>query len=80
MRRCIFLAVFVTLITTGPLASEAWAKQTTTRKQAASHAVTKTPTATPQSRQRCYNRRLRQLLKAGHDYDLAQEEALLICG
>ena len=34
----------------------------------------------PDSRKSCYRHRLRQLLQLGHDYDLAQEEALLICG
>lgn len=34
----------------------------------------------PESRKSCYRLRLRQLLQLGHDYDLAQEEALLICG
>ena len=34
----------------------------------------------PDSRKSCYRLRLRQLLQLGHDYDLAQEEALLICG
>jgi hypothetical protein len=41
---------------------------------------TRPPVVQPQSRKSCYRRRLRQLLKLGHDYDLAQEEALLICG
>jgi len=34
----------------------------------------------PDSRKSCYRQRLRQLLQLGHDYDLAQGEALLICG
>ncbi len=40
----------------------------------------KPPGALPQSRKSCFRRRLRQLLQLGHDLDLAEEEALLICG
>ena len=43
-------------------------------------ATIRTPVALPESRKSCYRHRLRQLLQLGHDYDLAQEEALLICG
>jgi hypothetical protein len=42
--------------------------------------VARPPVAQPQTRKSCYRTRLRQLLQLGHDYDLAQEEALLICG
>jgi hypothetical protein len=40
----------------------------------------KTAAALPQSRKSCFRRRLKQLLALGHDQDLAEEEALLICG
>ncbi|WP_028164110.1 hypothetical protein [Bradyrhizobium elkanii] len=43
-------------------------------------ATIRPPVVQPQSRKSCYRRRLHQLLALGHDYDLAQEEALLICG
>ena len=42
--------------------------------------VSKPSPVLPDSRKSCFRRRVRQLLALGHDLDLAEEEALLICG